>query len=182
MNSFSIPCFQYHALLFFFYPLNCLLTANVWCTYVNGEWKSFKYAESMPRHNRTNHWVDDFNQRQRRHQPISLEEAFKTKWWPHRQFTFVLSVAETNAVNSRARARNEPAESQLDFRKQLAKQMMEIMIDAVGNVPFSPIRPRKRIRTLVRTDRRTIFLWKNSGKLGLRSPGGECLVWYATLP
>ena len=83
----------------FFYPLNCLLTANVWCTYVNGEWKSFKYAESMPRHNRTNHWVDDFNQRQRRHQPISLEEAFKTKWWPHRQFTFVLSVAETNAVN-----------------------------------------------------------------------------------
>ena len=93
--------------------------------------------------------MDDFNQRQRRHQPISLEEAFKTKWWPHRQFTFVLSVAETNAVNSRARARNEPAESQLDFRKQLAKQMMEIMIDAVGNVPFSPIRPRKRIRSLV---------------------------------
>lgn len=111
---------------------------------VNGEWKSFKYVEPMSRHNRAKHWVDDFNQR--RHQPIGLEDAWKTTWWPHRQFTFLLEVAEVNAVNSRSRARKKPAEPQLVFRRQLAKAMLQNKIDSHGNLQCSPIRPRKRAR------------------------------------
>lgn len=70
---------------------------------VSGEWKSFKYAEPMSRHNRSKHWVDDVNNR--RHDPVGLEEVWRTKWWAFWQFTFLCSVAEVNAVNSRARAR-----------------------------------------------------------------------------
>ena len=71
--------------------------------------------------------MDDFNQR--RHQPIALEDVWRTKWWPHRQFTFLLSIAEVNAVNSRARARDAAAVPMLDFRCQLAKAMLENKID-----------------------------------------------------
>ena len=98
----------------------------------------------MSLHHRSKHWVDDFNQR--RHQPIALEDVWRTKWWSHRQFTFLLSIAEVNAVNSRARARDTTAEPMLDFRRQLAKAMLENKIDNQGQLHCSPIRPRKRSR------------------------------------
>jgi hypothetical protein len=44
--------------------------------------------------------VDDVNNC--RHDPIGLEETWGTKWWAMQQFTFLCSVAEVNAVNSRA--------------------------------------------------------------------------------
>ena len=51
----------------------------------------------------------------RRHSPIDLAFTWKTKWWPHRQFTFFLGVAEVNACNERGRARRVPAEPMLEF-------------------------------------------------------------------
>ena len=108
---------------------------------VDGVWKSFKYAEPFSRHNKGKHWVDDVNKR--RHAPILLESIWLTKWWPNRQFTFLLSVAEVNAGMAKARAKKAPADSVLDFRKRLAKLMLENKLDERGVAPNSPIRPRR---------------------------------------
>ena len=105
---------------------------------VDGSWKTFKYAEPFSRHNRAKHWVDDVNNR--RHDPIGLEEIWATKWWPNRQFTFLLSVAEANAVQARARGKKEGAEASLNFRKQLAKCMIFNKLGDNGVAPPSPIR------------------------------------------
>ena len=109
---------------------------------IRGEWKSFNYTEPISRHNRAKHWVDDVNNR--RHDPIGLEDVWATKWWPNRQFTFLVSVAEVNALNAGARARKEAAPSQLKFRKALAKGMLENVLDVNGNVPQPHARLRKR--------------------------------------
>jgi hypothetical protein len=108
---------------------------------VNGQWKAFKYAEPFSRHNRGKHWVDDVNKR--RHAPISLESDWNTKWWANRQFTFLLSVAEVNAGMARARAKEAPAEPMINFRRRLAKMMLENRLNAHGVAPNSPIHPRR---------------------------------------
>ena len=110
--------------------------------YINNEWKSFKYVEPMSRHNNAKHWIDDVNNR--RHDPIGLEDVWGTKWWPTRQFTFICSLAEVNAVNSRARARKATADPQLEFRRKLAMDMMENTIGNTGVCPNSPIRPKRK--------------------------------------
>jgi hypothetical protein len=107
---------------------------------VDGSWKTFKYTEPFSRYSRAKHWVDDVNNR--RHDPIGLEEVWGTKWWAMRQFTFLCSVAEVNAVQSRARGRNEVTAPQLDFRRKLAQQMMENTIDE----PVVPQLPAMRTR------------------------------------
>ena len=111
---------------------------------VNGEVKTFNYIEPLSRHNRAKHWVDDVNNR--RHDPISLESSWATKFWPHRQFTFFVSIAEVNANNSQARAKSKPAQPTLEFRKKLAMQMMNNKLDSDGRVVPSPMRPQKRSR------------------------------------
>ena len=110
---------------------------------VDGEWKTFKYAEPLSRHNRAKHWVDDVNNR--RHAPIGLEEMWRTKWWPNRQFTFILSVVEVNCVQARARARKEASEPTLTFRRKLAMRMLTNRIGTV--VAPSPLRVRTRTST-----------------------------------
>jgi hypothetical protein len=107
-------------------------------------WSSFKYTEAITNHNIAKHWVDDVNNR--RHAPIGLQDIWATKWWPHRQFTFICSVAEVNANNSQARALKEPAKHQIVFRKQLAKEMMYNRVTDSGGVRHSPIRAKKRSR------------------------------------
>ena len=87
----------------------------------DGEWVTFNYTEYLSRHNRSKHWVDDVNNR--RHDPIGLEQVWHTKWWPTRQFTFICSVVEANAVMCRARARKDTPTPQLDFRRALAIKM-----------------------------------------------------------
>jgi hypothetical protein len=72
---------------------------------LNREWKPFRYVEPFSQHNKGKHLVHDVNNCQ--HDPIGLEYTWKTKWWPNRQFTFLLSVAEVNAGQARARARDE---------------------------------------------------------------------------
>ena len=125
---------------------------------VNGEWKSFRYAEPFSRHNKGKHWVDDVNNR--RHDPIGLENTWKTKWWPNRQFTFLLSVAEVNAGQSRARARDKNPDPTLIFRRKLAIQMMTNNIQANGVILASPPRrPSRRSTEHVLTKRK-----KNEGK------------------
>ena len=72
---------------------------------MDGVWRTFKYIEPFSRHNRAKHWVYDGNNR--RHYPIGLEDGWATKWWPNRQFTFLLLVAEVNAVQNWVRAKKE---------------------------------------------------------------------------
>ena len=115
--------------------------------WVNGERKRFKYTEPISTHKKAAHWVDDVNNR--RHDPIGLEDTWRTKWWPDRQFTFLCELAESNAANSQARAKKESAQSQLDFRRKLACQMLENKIDDMGfvlGIPTSPIRLTLRRR------------------------------------
>ena len=110
----------------------------------NGTWVKFNYTEYLSRHNRSKHWVDDVNNR--RHDPIGLEQVWHTKWWPTRQFTFICSVAEANAVQSRARARDETPAEQLKFRRALAMKMLKNNIRDDGVNIGSPMRPTKRAR------------------------------------
>jgi hypothetical protein len=102
--------------------------------------------EPFSRYSRAKHWVDDVNNR--RHDPIGLEEVWGTKWWAMRQFTFLCSVAEVNAVHSRARATNETSMPQLNFRRKLAQQMMENTID----MPVIPELPTIRARRPTRVE------------------------------
>jgi hypothetical protein len=110
----------------------------------DGEWVTFNYTEYLSRHNRSKHWVDDVNNR--RHDPIGLEQVWHTKWWPTRQFTFICSVVEANAVMCRARARKDTPTPQLDFRRALAIKMLNNKIRSDGRVMSSPMRSRKRSR------------------------------------
>ena len=79
---------------------------------------TFKYTEYLSRRNQIKHWVDDVNNR--RHDTIVLEQVWHKKWWPTQQFTFICSVAEANAVYSRAYERTTIPEPQLEFHKKLA--------------------------------------------------------------
>ena len=82
----------------------------------------------------------------RRHAPIGLEDVWATKWWPHRQFTFICSMAEVNANNSIARARDSPADHEVVFRKKLAEEMMYNKLTESGGVRSSPVRAKRRGR------------------------------------
>ena len=88
----------------------------------DGIYVQFKYPQPISCHNRSKNWVDDENNR--RHDPISLSDTWRTKYWPNRKFTFFLSVAETNAVSAHARAQRQPANAQLNFRRNLAQLML----------------------------------------------------------
>ena len=104
---------------------------------------NFSYPEPFSWHSKAKHWVDDHNQR--RHSPINLAEIWKTQWWPHRQFTFVLGIAEVNAANLRGRARDEKAEPVLQFRKKLALLLLDNKIDENGRIEAAVhplLRPR----------------------------------------
>ena len=90
----------------------------------------FYSPEPVSWHNQAKHWVDDHNQR--RQAPIDMADCWKTQWWPHRQFAFFLAISETNAANSRARAKGDLAEPQLQFRKALAFCMLENTLNDAG--------------------------------------------------
>jgi hypothetical protein len=108
------------------------------------QWGKFQLTELSANHNNFKHWVDDVNNQ--RHAPIDLEDIWATKWWPHRQFTFIYSVAEVNSNNSIARANNTPAMHQVVFRNLLSEQMMFNKLTDSGGVRTSPIRAMKRSR------------------------------------
>ncbi len=103
---------------------------------VNGVWKSLKYTEPLSCHNRAKHWVDDVNNCC--HNPIGLESAWATKWWPNQQFTFILSVVEANAAQAWVRAKKEAAMQTLEFQKNLAMKMMTNKLGDNGVAAASP--------------------------------------------
>ena len=85
---------------------------------------SFAYFDPFSRYFRARHSVDDNNNR--RHQPISIETTWATKWWANRQQGFHLAVAAVNANLASARAKGlSEALPELVARRALAIEMME---------------------------------------------------------
>ncbi len=76
-------------------------------------------------------WVDDV--KNQCHDPIGLDEAWATKWWPTRQFMFICSIAEVNAVNSQAHATKVDSKPQLTFCRNLAVDMLETKLESFSN-------------------------------------------------
>ncbi len=105
---------------------------------MDGEWKSFMYTKPFSGHHRLKHWVDIVNNCC--HDPIELEDGWAMKWWPNRLFTFILSVAEANAVQARARGTKKTAMPTLEFRKKLAIRMMTNKLGDNGVEAASPAR------------------------------------------
>ena len=110
----------------------------------NGEWVTFNYAKYLSRHNHSENWVDDVNNR--KHDPIGLEKVWHTQWWPTRQFNFIWSVAEANSVYSRARGSKAIPEPQLEFCRKLTLGMLENNLDNEGVSINYPICHKKRSR------------------------------------
>ena len=82
----------------------------------------------------------------RRHDPIGLEQVWHTKWWPTRKFTFICSIAEVNAVYSRAHGGKAIPEPQLEFRRKLALGILENSLYDEGVSINYPIRRKKSSR------------------------------------
>ena len=97
----------------------------------DGSYVHFKYPQPISRHNWSKNWVDDANNCI--HDTISLSDTWRKKYWPNRQFTFFLSVAETNEVSAQAQAQRQPADAQLDFRRNHAQLMLQNCWDSSGN-------------------------------------------------
>ena len=110
-------------------------------TLSTGSTARWNYIEPVSRHNRSKHWVDDHNQR--RHAPIDLSFTWRTRWWPTRQFTFFLGVAEVNAANTRARALRQTPAPVLEFRRDLANEMLT-------NTLGMPMEPGRGLTTRAR--------------------------------
>lgn len=87
----------------------------------------FQYPEVVHNHYKYRHMVDDHNAR--RQSPISLEESWATRRWPNRVFAFILGVSEVNAMLAEAYFSDTPQPSMLDFRKQLAKELIHNSYD-----------------------------------------------------
>jgi hypothetical protein len=115
-----------------FGTLDEVQTHGTFCRTAAGADVRFNYSEPMSWHNKAKHWVDDHNQR--RHSPIDLAEVWKTQWWPHRQFSFFLTITEVNAANSRGRAQDGIAEPVLAFQKKLAIAMLDNTLDNNGRI------------------------------------------------
>ena len=84
--------------------------------------KEVQYPEVVDNHYKYRHHVDDHNGK--RHSPISLEKVWATKKWEHRVFSFLLSVTEVNAMLAMEKIYCHPKQSQLDFRKRLAYELI----------------------------------------------------------
>lgn len=102
--------------------------------------KEFEYPEPMHQHFFARHVVDDHNNR--RHSPISIEETWGTKWWPHRNFAFLLGVTEVNVALVHAMINEKKALPQLEARKKLAKEMMEYRDISENNLEGANTRDR----------------------------------------
>lgn len=103
---------------------------------------TFKYPKIVHNHFKYRHMVDDHNAR--RQSPISLEESWATQRWPNRVFAFVLGVSEVNAMYAESYFSRTKQPSMLDFRKQLAKELINNDYDNVGNKNSSKRSARKR--------------------------------------
>ena len=85
--------------------------------------KTFHYTEPFYNHFKFRHQVDDHNNL--RHSPISLEESVSTKDWKIRVFMFIIALVEVNARLAVAFFTQSATLNQLEFRKKLAKELLE---------------------------------------------------------
>ena len=85
--------------------------------------KSFRYPEVVHNHFQNWHSVDDHNAK--RHSPISIEVVWTTKRWSNRVFAFLLSITEVNCFLAESYFTSRKTESMMDFRKDLAHQLIE---------------------------------------------------------
>ena len=85
--------------------------------------KSFRYPEVVHNHFQNRHSVDDHNAK--RHSPISIEVVWTTKRWSNRVFAFLLSITEVNCFLAESYFTSRKTESMMDFRKDLAHQLIE---------------------------------------------------------
>ncbi len=86
------------------------------------ETTKFQSPEVVHNHYKYRYMVDDHNAR--RQSPISLEVSWATRRWPNRVFAFILGVSEVNAMLAEAYFSDTPQPRMLDFRKQLAKELI----------------------------------------------------------
>ena len=85
---------------------------------------SLVYTEPSFNHFKFRHQDDDHNNA--RHSPRSLEESVNTKDWSISVFTFILAVVEVNTRLAQSLFSQFDALSQLDFRRLLGKELMDL--------------------------------------------------------
>jgi hypothetical protein len=88
----------------------------------NEQVRTFKYTEVFHNHYQYRHVVDDNNNN--RMQPISLEETWKTSYWPNRVFAFVLGVSGVNTQRVFENFGGNSKQGNLEFRRELACEMI----------------------------------------------------------
>jgi hypothetical protein len=104
--------------------VGCKETKRDWVQGGVKKTKQFAYPEVVDNHFKFRHAVDDHNNR--RHSPICLESVWSTKWWPNRVFAFLFAVTEVNVnlADHYFYNRDTPITPQLDFRRQLANELI----------------------------------------------------------
>ena len=75
--------------------------------------------------------------------PIGIDNFWHTKVWPTRKFTFICSVANSNAVYSRARGRKAIPEPQLEFRRKLVLGMLKNLDDEGVSIKSTIFRKKR---------------------------------------
>ena len=83
--------------------------------------KSLHYPEVVHNHFQNQHSGDDHNAK--RHSPIRIEVVWVTKRWPNCVFAFLLLI--TNCFLAESYFTSRKTESMMDFRKDLARQLIE---------------------------------------------------------
>lgn len=84
--------------------------------------KEFYYPEPFYNHYKKRGFVDTHNSR--RHQPLSIEETMGTHRWEFRVFMYHLAVSEINALYGYHHFVNAGVMSTIEFRKVLAKALI----------------------------------------------------------
>lgn len=105
--------------------------------------KQFSYHEVFGNHFRFRHQVDDHNNR--RHQPISLERTWGTKFWPDRCFAHFLALTEVNVNLMQGYSEGKAVMPQIEFRRKLAFQMLENTLDDDSTIACRLKKKRKSI-------------------------------------
>jgi hypothetical protein len=84
--------------------------------------RTFFYTGVFHNHYHYRHVVDDNNNN--RMQPISIEETWKTVYWPNRVFAFILGVTGVNTQRAYEYFGLHDKQSNLEFRRELATEMI----------------------------------------------------------
>ena len=90
----------------------------------------FHYPETIHNHFKYRHIVDDHSAK--RQSPMCLEETWLTHWLANRGFVFILAVSEVSAMLCETYFSQTKQPRMLDFRKQLASELITNYYDETG--------------------------------------------------